>query len=1066
MQLANLTFRVYHDEDVAIYINGVQAASAPGYSTTYVYLPMNAQGQSAIISNATNLIAVSCYQSTGGQFIDVGISDEELIANTYTVPTDAIGFWPLDATNGSVAVDASGNGNNGAVHGATWSPNGEVNDCLSFNGINNYVQITNPVSGDFSVAVWVKTTQIGGTGEWYDGAGLVDGDYTGIANDFGTSLVGNKFAFGVGNPDTTILSTNAINDGNWHLCVATRVQATGLMSVYVDGNLQATGTAGTQTLNASGSLYFGQIASGGGNFNGSLDQIEILGRALGSNEVTALYNNGTLPQSVPVILQGPVSQSVGIGGTASFSAQAIGGNLSYQWEFAGSPILGATNNTFIMTNVSASATGGYSIVVSNAAGIATNAATLTVQQPPVILLHRYSFVSNAVDSIGGANGTLIGPNGGTAASINHGLVLPGNTHGGFGYSGYVALPAGLLTATTNLTVECWMTQKQGNSWAEIWDFGNNGSQNFALIPYPVNNGQNMEVALTPPSGELDLQSAVSFPNGAEQYVCVTYDSSTLTGNLFTNGVLVANRTFPNNGYTPGFIGGGTGTTNNTLGNDVYGDDQFSGTIYELRIWNGVVPSLYLLVSAAAGPSTVATNLTPLSLSMSLPNGSMSGGATQQASVSGNFTGASGLNVTSFATNWTSSNTNVLAVNSSGLVTAIDPGTSTISATVNGVMATSASITVSPSAPSITQQPLPALTLLSGATLSIQVANAGSPPFVYFWYFDSGTNPISVSGAPTLTISNLQPANAGNYTCLVSNQYGSATSSALNLSIVTPTRYQQSLLSLGPIAYWPLSETSGTVAHDLIGGNNGSYVGGCTLAQSGPTNSIFGFASASVLFDGTSGHADIPEGPFNITGPLTTVAWINVITVPTFAGIIGHGDSSWRMSVNGTGEPGASDGSATDATSTISIADGAWHFIAYTYGGASGPTNGVLYVDGAEVASQSVTTAPPGDGLDVWIGGSPDYGTARLLNAKIAHAAIFNQTLTATQIQELYAGIYTSPVKLDIRWTGTNAVLTWPAGTLLQGPAASGPWTAVGSAVSPYSVPAGPNAQFFRVLVNP
>ena len=1064
-QLSNLAFRTYHDEDVAIYINGVQAGSASGYSTTYVYVPVTAQGQSAIVSNATNLMAVSCYQTTGGQFIDVGISVEQLIANTYTVPVDEIGFWPLDATNGTVAVDASGNGNNGTLHGATWSPNGKVNGCLSFNGVNNNVQITNPVSGDFSIVAWVKTSQTGGAGQWYNGAGLVDGDVTGLANDFGTALVSNKFAFGVGNPDTTILSTSAINDGNWHLCAATRVQSTGLMSVYVDGVLQATGTAGTQALNASTSLYFGQIASGGGFFNGSLDQIEIFNRALGGNEIAALYNNGALPQTVPVILQDPVSQLIAVGGTASFSAQAVGGNLAYQWNFAGLLIPGATNNTFIMTDVSTNASGRYSIVVSNAAGSATNTVTLTVQPPPLTLLHRYSFISDASDSVGGANGTLKVPNGGAAATINHGLMLPGNTHGGYGYSGYVALPSGLLTATTNLTIECWVTQTQDNTWAEIWDFGNNGTQNFGLIPYPANNGNNMEVAFTPPSGELDVQSTISFPNGAEQYVCVTYNSATLTGNLYTNGVLVASRTFPNNAYIPGTIGGVAGTTNNTLGNDVYGDDQFAGAIYEFRIWNGVVSPLYLLVSATGNSSTVATNLTPTSVSVSVPNGSMSGGALQQASVTGNFTGASGVTVTSFVTNWTTSNPNVLLVNSNGLVTAVDPGTATVSATVNGTTGTSSSITVLSSAPSITQEPPTSLTLLAGATLNVSVANNGSPPFVYRWYFNTGGNPISVSGSPLLTISNLQPANAGSYTCLVSNQYGSAPSSAMNLSLISPSTFQEALLSLSPIAYWPLSETSGTVAHDVIGGNNGSYVGGCTLAQSGPANSYFGSPSASVLFDGTSGYVDIPEGPFNITGAITAVAWVNVVSLPTFGGIFGHGDTSWRMSVDSSGQPGASDGNATDATSASSIADGNWHMVAYTYNGVTGSTDGFLYVDGVQVANQSVNTAPQGNGLDVWIGGSPDYGTGRLLHAKIAHAAIFNQALTATQIQELNSGIYSGPVMLGIQLAGTNAVLSWPAGTLLQAPTALGPWQAVGSAVSPYSVSLGTNVQFFRILVH-
>lgn len=1066
-QINDLGFTVYHDEDAAIYINGMLAASAPGYTTSYVNLPMSQQARAAIIPNGTNLLAVSCYQTTGGQFIDVGISDQDLIANTFTVPTDEIGYWPLDATSGTVAMDATGDGYNGTLYGATWNPNGKVNGCLSFNGYSGYVQIPNPVSNDFSIVFWVKTSQTTGTGQWYEGTGLVDGNSSGTANDFGTALLGDKFAFGVGNPDTTILSTTPINDGNWHLCVATRVQSTGVISLYLDGALQATGSGNTNSLNASASLAFGRIESGGGYCNGSLDEIEIFNRALGNNEVAALYNNGAFPQTPPTILLPPASQSTYVGGTASFSAQAVGGNLSYQWNFNAAPILGATNNTLILTNVALGNAGSYSIVVSNAAGSVTNSVTMTVAQPTLTLLHRYSFVSDASDSVGGANGTIVAPNGGGVATINHGLFLPGSTTATFGYSGYVSLPTGLLTKTTSLTVECWVTQNQANLWAEIWDFGNNGSQNFGLIPYPNNNNHNLEVAFTPNGGEADLQSAVPFPNGSEQYVCVTYNASSLVGDLYTNGTLVASLALPNGTYTPGTIGGTGGTTENMLGNDVYGDDQFSGTIYELRIWSGVVSPLYLAVSAVAGPGSVATNLTPLSLTVTEPNSNMGAGFTQQASAAGNFPAGSGVPVTGFVTNWSSSNPGILTVNGGGLITAVNTGNATISAVLNGVTGTSSAVTVTSSPPVISQQPQASESLLAGTTLNASVGNSGSPPFVYRWYFNNGAYPISISGSPMLTVSNLQPANAGSYSCVVSNQYGTAPSTPLNLTVVTPTAYEQSLLPLNPIAYWPLNESSGTVAHDLIGNYNGTYVGGCTLSQSGPTNSIFGSPSRSALFDGSSGYLDIPEGPFNITGGITTVAWVNVLSVPSFAGLFGHGDASWRMSVNGSGDPGASDGNSTDATSSIGIVDGNWHMIAYAYSGNPGANNnGLLYVDGALVASQNVTTAPAGDSLDVWIGGSPDYGTARLLNAKIAHAAIFAQALTPAQVQDLLAGIYAGPVNLSVTLSGSNAVLTWQAGTLLQAPTLLGPWTTNNAAVSPYAVPATNGNQFFKVLVNP
>jgi len=70
----NLMLNIHHDEDCEVYINGVLAATATGWSTGYVLLPMNSSGQKALKSNSMNLIAVHCHQTGGGQYIDAGIS--------------------------------------------------------------------------------------------------------------------------------------------------------------------------------------------------------------------------------------------------------------------------------------------------------------------------------------------------------------------------------------------------------------------------------------------------------------------------------------------------------------------------------------------------------------------------------------------------------------------------------------------------------------------------------------------------------------------------------------------------------------------------------------------------------------------------------------------------------------------------------------------------------------------------------------------------------------------------------------------------------------------------------
>lgn len=792
------------------------------------------------------------------------------------------------------------------------------------------------------------------------------------------------------------------------------------------------------------------------------------------NGVTGTSATITVANTSPTFTKKPFEKIAVVGDTVTFSAQALGGGLSYQWSYGTSPITDATNDTLTLTNVTLASSGTYSVLVSNSLGSTNASATLAVYQ--AILEHRYSFVSDASDSVGGSqwNGTVVAPNGGTAATINNGLTLPGG--GGPGYSGYVSLPAGILTNTSSLTVECWATQDAQNTWAELYSFNNGTAQYFAFIPYPANNNNNMALAIRSANNEHDANSSDQFAVGSEQYVAATFNASTLVGALYTNGTLIASVKVPDSTYVPGTFGGASGTANNVLGQDPWPDPQFQGTIYEFRIWDGAVSPLYLAISAVAGPSVVVTDTTPSSLVISITNSTMIVGQSQAASVTGNFPQASGIPVSRFASNWSSSDPTVLTVDSSGVITAVGTGSATISATVNGVIGTSSTITVSPSVPVITQQPTASETLLAGATLRASVAVNGNPPFVYRWYFNGGANPISTAtNNPVLTVGDVQMADAGNYTCLVSNQYGAAPiSSLLNLTVVAPTVYDQAMLTLGPISYWPLNESSGSIAYDVIGGHNGTYTvstvtgSSYTFSQPGPTNDFFGGSSASTMF--LSAYVDIPGGPFNLTNAMTVVAWVQLIVSPNFDGLIGHGDQSWRISINSSGQIGANDGAPpTDATGPNSIDDGNWHMVAYTYtGDTNQQNNGALYVDGQLVANNWVFVPPAGDNLDVWIGGSPDYGTDRLQpGANIADCAVFDQAFTAAQVQGLYNGTAVlGPQAITITHSGSNVVLNWQNGTLLQAPSLLGPWTTNSAAVSPYTVPATSGNRFFKLLVSP
>jgi Concanavalin A-like lectin/glucanases superfamily len=286
---------------------------------------------------------------------------------------------------------------------------------------------------------------------------------------------------------------------------------------------------------------------------------------------------------------------------------------------------------------------------------------------------------------------------------------------------------------------------------------------------------------------------------------------------------------------------------------------------------------------------------------------------------------------------------------------------------------------------------------------------------------------------------------------------------------TPGSYASWLLAANPLAYWPLNETNGSVAYDIANGYDGTYFGNVALGRPGPPNGGFGSPSYAPVFDGTSTYVDIPEGPFDITNAFTAVAWVNAPnTPPDFTCVFGHGDSSWRLSVNASGEPGANDGNSNgDATSPNSIAGTKWHMLVYTFTGITNVSgNALLYVDGVGKATNTVG-APAGDSLDVWIGGAPDYGTARLFPGSIAQVAVFSQALSAAQVLALYnAGTTALPVMLNFTPTGSGGslYLTWSEGTLLQSTNVAGPWTTDNS-TSPYIVAPTNSQMFFKVRVN-
>lgn len=112
------------------------------------------------------------------------------------------------------------------------------------------------------------------------------------------------------------------------------------------------------------------------------------------------YNNGTAKpgytkytyphplrsgnSSAPVITTNPVSQSIATGANVTFTAAASGvPTPTWQWSKDGSPIVGATSSTYVITGVAGGDAGSYTATATNNLGSATtSAAVLTVTAVP------------------------------------------------------------------------------------------------------------------------------------------------------------------------------------------------------------------------------------------------------------------------------------------------------------------------------------------------------------------------------------------------------------------------------------------------------------------------------------------------------------------------------------------------------------------------------------------------------------------------------------------------------------------------------------------------------------
>lgn len=204
-----------------------------------------------------------------------------------------VGCWDLNEGTGTVAVDASGNGNNGTITGANWIT-GLFGNALNFTAGSRLLVSSSAsfnISDHITLCAWIYPASTG-----QNGAGRI------IAKndpyDYGLAMNSDGSICFVAN-GRFLASSKAISLNKWHFVVGTfdKDLASNQVKIYVDGVLKGQATLASLS-SSSTPIYIGNRADNIVAFNGTIDCVSIYNRTLSAVDVTSLYVMGEVPDPV------------------------------------------------------------------------------------------------------------------------------------------------------------------------------------------------------------------------------------------------------------------------------------------------------------------------------------------------------------------------------------------------------------------------------------------------------------------------------------------------------------------------------------------------------------------------------------------------------------------------------------------------------------------------------------------------------------------------------------------------------------------------------------------------
>ena len=294
---------VYDGANVYVYLNGISDATPVARTGTITYSgaskTLGKRPPGGALFNGTidefrmynrGLSASEIYSLyQGSKATVVGKSKPERLNN------GLVGYWTFDGNKiaGVTAYDSGSGGNNGTITNGPMPSIGKVGQALTFDGSDDYVDLGTSASltpsSAMTVSAWIYNTK-----PW-------DNNDTLISTDSGGTVPYRiRLDSGTGRPSFTInTSGGATITGNTVMATSTWYHLTAVydgsfIKLYVNGESDATPVSQTGTLSSNGtSVFVGARPSPIQDyFSGKIDDLRLYSRALGDDEVRALYNMG------------------------------------------------------------------------------------------------------------------------------------------------------------------------------------------------------------------------------------------------------------------------------------------------------------------------------------------------------------------------------------------------------------------------------------------------------------------------------------------------------------------------------------------------------------------------------------------------------------------------------------------------------------------------------------------------------------------------------------------------------------------------------------------------------